>query len=260
MNLSRVSAIIIRHYFMTLHHMERFFDVFIYPVMALLVWGFLSKYVANISSPTLASFLLGGLILWVIFERIETDIGLSFMYDVWERNVVSFLATPITFLEYIIGLIFISIIKIIISFLAMWLIASVFYNFQITIMGFAIAFFWVNLFMSALAFGIFNISMVLRFGHGVGPLTWILPFFIQPFAGVFYPVSVLPEFFQKIAGVLPLSYVFEGMRYTLNTGKIDFQGVLISFLLNIIYVSASITLFALILNSSRKSGRLVKLN
>ncbi len=260
MNLTRVSAIIVRHYFMTTHHMERLFDVFIYPVMAIVLWGFVSKYVQVIQSSTLASFLLGGLILWVIFERVETDIGLSFMYDVWERNVVSFLTTPLTFLEYISGIIFISIIKIIISFLAMWLIASVFYNFQITMMGFVLALFWVNLFISAISFGLFNISMVLKFGHGVGPLTWILPFFLQPFAAVFYPVSVLPPVFQKIAQFLPLSHVFEGMRYTLKTGQVNYPEQLFAFILNIFYLTASLTLFSLVLNSSRKSGRLVKLH
>jgi ABC-2 type transport system permease protein len=35
---------------------------------------------------------------------------------------------------------------------------------------------------------------------------------ISPFAGVFYPVTVLPGWMQAVAMILPPSYVFEGMR------------------------------------------------
>ena len=35
---------------------------------------------------------------------------------------------------------------------------------------------------------------------------------VSPFAGVFYPVTVLPGWMQAIAALLPPSYVFEGMR------------------------------------------------
>lgn len=260
MSIIRIYAVIIRHFFMTLHHMERFFDVFIFPVMALVMWGFITKYVQNVNSPSVTTFLLGGLILWVIFERIETDLGISFMYDVWERNVVNFLATPLSFLEYIFGIVCITVLKITVSFLAMWIIASVFYHFQITAMGFALAIFWINLFMSAMAFGLLNITLVMRFGHGVGPLTWILPFLLQPFSAVFYPVSILPPVFRAIASALPMSHIFEGMRYTLTTGQINLDQAVLATLLSILYLAVSLTLFSITLNWSRTSGRLVKLN
>lgn len=260
MNPTRVFAVIIRHFFMTLHHLERFFDVFIFPVMALVMWGFITRYVQNVDSPSLTAFLLGGLILWVIFERIETDLGISFMFDVWERNVVNFLSTPLTFLEYIFGIISITVIKIIVSFASMWLVASVFYNFQITSMGLALALFWINLFMAAMAFGLLNITLVMRFGHGVGPLTWILPFLLQPFSAVFYPVSVLPPVLQKISYALPMSHIFEGMRYSLSTGGINYQEALLATILSILYLAVSISLFAVTLNWCKTSGRLVKLN
>jgi ABC-2 type transport system permease protein len=35
---------------------------------------------------------------------------------------------------------------------------------------------------------------------------------VSPFAGVFYPVSVLPAWMQAIAAAMPPSNVFEGMR------------------------------------------------
>lgn len=259
MNFNRIAAIMLRHYFLTLHQMERFFDVIISPILVLIMWGFLSKYVQNIESQTLASFLLGGMILWVVFEKVSTDIGVNFMFDIWDRNVINVLASPITFSEYLGGLIMISLIKILVALTSMWLMAGVFYNFQITSLGFGLALLWINLFIFAVAFGILNVALVLRYGHSIGPLTWILPFFVQPFAAVFYPLNILPPVFQKIAFFLPISHVFEGMRFTFRTGQFDFNNFWVATFLNFIYISASLAFFAFTLKKVLRSGKLVKL-
>lgn len=259
MNLNRVWAIILRHIFLTMHQMERFFDVMISPVLVLVMWGFLAKYVQNIESSTLAAFLLGGMILWVVFEKVSTDIGVNFMFEIWDRNVINLFTSPITFLEFIVGLLVISFIKIMIALTTMWLMASIFYNFQITSLGFGLALLWVNLFIFAVAFGIFNVSLILRYGHSIGPLTWILPFFVQPFAAVFYPLSILPPLFQKIAWAIPISHVFEGMRYAFKTNQFDFNNFWIAVILNIIYLSLSIAFFSYTFKKALQSGRLVKL-
>lgn len=259
MNLNRIYAIILRHMYTTMHQLERFFDVIISPVLVLILWGFLSKYVQNIQSSQLASFLLGGMILWVVFEKVSTDIGVNFMFEIWDRNIINLLASPITFLEFIVGLLSISFIKIMIALLSMWLMSSIFYNFQITSLGFGLALLWINLFIFATAFGIFGVSLILRYGHSIGPLTWILPFFVQPFAAVFYPISVLPPLFQKIAYILPISHVFEGMRYTFKTGQFDVNSFWTALLLNFIYLTLSVGFFAFTLNKALRSGRIVKL-
>lgn len=259
MNLNRVSAIILRHVFLTMHQMERFFDVIISPILVLILWGFLSQYVQNIQSSTLAAFLLGGMILWVIFEKVSTDIGVNFMFDIWDRNIINVLASPITFVEYLGALVSISFIKILVALTSMGLMAAIFYNFQITALGFGLALLWINLFIFALSFGILNISLVLRYGHSIGPLTWILPFFVQPFAAVFYPLSILPPIFQKIAIALPISHVFEGMRFTFQTGQFDYGNFWWAIGLNVIYLTASFAFFAYTLRSALRSGRLVKL-
>lgn len=258
MNLNRVFAIVTRHYFTAIHQLERFFDVLISPILMIVLWGFLSKYIQGLNTPTLASFLLGGIILWAIFEKVSTDIGVNFMFDIWERNFINVMSTPITFLEYLTGLIIVSFLKILLTLLSMFLIAAIFYNFQISSLGFGVILFSLNLFIFATSFGIFNISLVLRFGHAIGPMTWILPFFVQPFAAVFYPISVLPEVFQKIAYFIPISHVFEGMRQVLQTGQFSAEQFWTALILNIVYLIASISFFSFILRKVLKSGRLIK--
>lgn len=257
-NLNRVFAIILRHYFTAIHQLERFFDVLISPVLMIILWGFLSSYVQGLNTPTLAGFLLGGIILWAIFEKVSTDIGINFMFEIWDRNFINMMATPLTFLEFLTGLTIVSIIKLMLTLLSMFLIAGIVYQFQITSLGWGLILFAFNLFIFATSFGIFNISLILRFGHSVGPLTWIIPFFVQPFAAVFYPVSVLPTFFQKVAYFIPISHVFEGMRGVIKTGQFNSQLFWTALSLNIIYLTLSVLFFAFVLRMVLKSGKLVK--
>ncbi|MDP2632801.1 MAG: ABC transporter permease [Candidatus Curtissbacteria bacterium] len=258
MNLTRVYGIMLRHIFLTIHQLERFADMFLFPVFGLVLWGFLANYV-QIQSSQLAAFFMGGLILWVIFERVSTAVGVDFMFDVWERNIMNILASPITLLEYISGLVVVSIVKVLVSLSAMLIIAAIFYNFSIGALGIWLVLFWFNLVLFAVSLGIFSIALVLRWGHTIGPLTWILPFAIQPFSGVFYPVSVLPELAQRIVWFLPLPHVFEGMRHTMSTGKFDFGEFLVGFGLNLVYFVLVVLFFAYMFDLVKKKGTLVKL-
>ena len=259
MNLSRVWGIILRHVFLTTHQLERFSDLFMFPLFGLVLWGFLANYV-QFQSSSLASFFLGGLILWIIFERVGTSIGIDFMWDIWEKNIMNVLASPITLLEYIGGLVIVSVAKVFISFIAMILVVLAFYNIEvISGLGFSLVFFWINLVFFAVVMGIFDIVLVIRFGRAVGPLTWILPFMIQPFSAVFYPVSVFPEVLQKIVWLLPLSHVFEGMREVFATGNFNQGAFFIALVLNIVYFVLVVLLFSYTFNVVKRKGTLVKL-
>ena len=258
MSLTRIFAIGLRHYFLTIHHLERFADLFIFPVVGLIMFGFLANFV-KVQSSGLAAFFLGGVILWVIFERVGTAVGIDFMYEIWERNLVNILASPITTVEFVTSLVLISLTKVFISFSAMFLIALFFYQFNIFALGFSLVFFWVNLLLFAVSLGIFNIGIITRWGHSAGPLTWVLPFAIQPLAAVFYPVSILPEFVQKIAWFLPLSHVFQGMRYTFANGSFNSGEFLAAFGLNVVYFTFAVGFFSLMFKLSKKRGTLAKL-
>src|SRR3989344_5763842 len=239
MNLSRVYAIVLRHYYLTIHQLERASDLFLFPILGLVLWGiFAVAFKDQFSSFVL--FLVGGMILW----------------DVWERNLINVMASPITLFEYISGLVAVSVVKVVVSFFAMWVVASLLFGFSISSFGFSLAAFWINLVIFAVVLGIFNVSIVMRFGNTVGPLTWILPFMIQPFAAVFYPISVLPPLVQKAVWFLPISHVFEGMRYTFEHKSFNSSEFLIAFVLSVVYFVLVLIFFAYMLNLVKRKGTL----
>ncbi len=258
MSLNRIWAIALRHIYLSRRQLERFGDLILFPMVGIMLWGFVSKFV-GINSPSLIGFLIGGLILWIVFERVGTSIGVDFMYEVWDRNIVNILASPITVREFISGLVLVAVVKVLVSFAIMWFIAAVFFGFNLGSLGTYLVLLWFNVIIFAVSLGIFNIALIIRYGGTIGPLTWILPFLLQPFSAVFYPVSALPGFLQSIVWFLPLTHVFEAMRYTLRTGQINANEFWIALAINVVYFVLVVLFLAYMFDLVKRKGTLVKL-
>src|SRR4029079_14070367 len=105
-----------------------------------------------------------------------------------------------------------SFIRLVIGVVAVTLLASWFFGFNLWSLGFGLGAFFANLLLTAWAVGTIVSGLILRNGMGAENLAWTLMFLIMPVTAVFYPVAVLPPFIQPIAWALPPTYVFEGLR------------------------------------------------
>ena len=85
--------------------------------------------------------------------------------------------------------------------------------------------FLLELFLFGVALGIFCAGVVLRLGPASEWFIWPIPALLSPFAGVFYPLSVLPKWMRLLAHLLPPSYVFEAMRKIVAGGGVSFSGL-----------------------------------
>ncbi len=92
------------------------------------------------------------------------------------------------------------------------------------------------LFLFGIALGILGSGMVLRLGPASEWFIWPIPALIAPFAGVFYPLSTLPQWMRDISLLLPPSYVFEGMRAVVSGGQVSGAALLWSGCLTVLYV------------------------
>jgi ABC-2 type transport system permease protein len=104
--------------------------------------------------------------------------------------------------------------------------------------------------------GLVGIAAVLRFGENAQVIAWSLVFVAQPLAGIFYPVSVLPAPLQTVAWLMPASHVFEGMRTVMGGGAVPWDRLAWAAGLNVIYLAATLGLFAWALSDARRRGRL----
>jgi ABC-2 type transport system permease protein len=237
-------------------------EIFYWPFLDLLVWGFVSLYLARMGGeglPNFVAFFLGALILWDILFRSQQGISVSFLEDVWSRNLLNLFVSPLRPIEYIFSLMLVSAVKIVLVGIVLAGLAWLFYSFNVFIIGVSLIPFILSLVALGWAIGIVTTSLILRFGQQAEVLAWGIAFLFQPVSAVFYPVSVLPPFLQAIAKCVPSAHVFEGMRAVLSDGVFPLERLAGAFGLNVVYLVVSFIFFYRVFRTVRRKGLLAKI-
>jgi len=260
MSWRRVLAINVRYLYLLKRNPARLFDIFFWPVMDLTVWGFVSLYLVQTSGdlPGIVAQFLGALILWDILLRSNFGVSVSYLEDVWTRNVLNLFVSPLTKGEYVLSLVLTSVVRVLMSATVLTIGALVLFHFNIFTLGLALVPLFINVIIFGNIVGIIAMSLVIRFGQSMEIFAWALAFFVVPFAAVYYPVSVLPSAVEAVARALPPAHIFEAMRTVLHTGQMPWGEFLIALGLNAVYFAAAISFFAFVFRNALKHGRLVK--
>lgn len=259
MKFHRVFALVQRHTFLIRRSPPRMIEMVFWPVMDLFVWGFLTVYLKKIPEiPASITFLIGAMIFWDIFFRAQQGVTMSFIEDVWSKNLLNLFVAPLRLWEflaatYIIGLIKVTVIVLVLSGLALS-----FYDFNLYSLGLSLIPLFANLLVMGWAFGMFTTALIVRFGQSVEALAWGIPFLVQPLSAVFYPVSALPAWLQPLSLCLPSTHSFEGMRQVLEGRGFPLDHVLWGLGLNVLFLAAAGWFFAWMFGIARKRGYLAK--
>lgn len=261
MNWNRIYALMLKYAYICSRNAFRAMDVCFWPTVDLLVWGFVTLYLLKISGavPAMITFLVGAVILWNVFYRAEQAVCLSFMEDMWSRNLLNIFTSPVKVSEFLTASCLIGLAQALIVVMILSVMAVFMYNFNITTMGIELGSLFANLMLMGWALGLIATALIIRFGPQAEVLAWAIPFLVQPLCAVFYPVSVLPAWLQPLARCVPASYVFEGMRASL-AGSHDTvaQYVFTAFGLNVLYLAGAGLLFKFMFEQAREKGLLAK--
>ena len=84
---------------------------------------------------------------------------------------------------------------------------------------------------------------LIRFGPSFENIAWSSLFLLAPLGCIYYPIEILPNFFQLIAKGLPLVYIFDEARNILLSGNIDYENLKQAYILNLIFLTLGISLF-----------------
>ncbi len=260
--LNRIYAMFLRYLYLHQRSLPRNLEIIFWPVMDLLVWGFVTLYLQKITSSAaggIVVFLIGAMIFWDILYRAQQTISIPFMEDQWARNTLNLLISPLRFWEWMTAMICYGIVKITVIIAVLAVLAWQFYHYSIGSLGFSLLPLIANLLLFGWALGIFTTGLLLFWGHTAEALIWGIPFLIQPFSAVFYPMSVLPAWLQPVSRMLPSTYVFEGMREVIQNGTLDPALCWSAFGLNFVYLCLAGFSLRGMLVKARQSGRLSRL-
>ena len=113
--------------------LPRWMEIFYWPLLDLLVWGFLTLYLKKIPSflPSAVVSLLGALLLWDMLYRAQQGISVMFLEEIWSRNLIHLLVAPVTPYHIVFGAILSSFGKVLLSSMVAATLAYFLFSFKI---------------------------------------------------------------------------------------------------------------------------------
>jgi ABC-2 type transport system permease protein len=257
--LHRINAMILRYWYLLMSSWPRLLELLYWPALQVITWGFIQYYIAQNASffARAGGTLIGAVILWDILFRGQLGFSISFLEEMWARNIGNLMMSPLKPIEFLLALMIMSLIRLAIGVIPMTLLALFLFHFNFYSLGLPLIAFFCNLIFTSWAVGIFVSGLVLRNGLGAESIVWTLMFAIMPLACIYYPVSVLPGWLQIVAWTLPPTYVFEGMRALLIDHTFRADLMLDALVINAGLLAASFGAFLALLRSAKKHGSLL---
>ena len=210
----RMGAMVLRYLYLLRGSWPRIAELIYWPTMQVILWGFITKFFVTHSSwlAQAGGVLIAGVLLWDVLFRSQLGVAVSFLEEVWARNVGQLFVTPLQPYELMLSLATISLLRTLIGTVPAALLAIPLYSFSIFTLGLPLVVFFAVLMIFGWAMGLAVSGCILRYGLGAESLAWLAIFALAPLSGIYYPIATLPHWLQPVAWALPMAYVFEGMR------------------------------------------------
>ncbi|MBK8174092.1 MAG: ABC transporter permease [Rhodospirillales bacterium] len=256
----RVAAIVLRHLFVLRRSWPRILELAYWPLVQMVLWGFITLFFVHHSSwvAQASGVLISAVLLWDVLFRANLGVSVSFMEEMWARNLSQLFASPLRPHEFVIALALMSLLRTLISVVPAMVLALPLFGVSVFSLGLPLAAFFANLLLFGWSIGLIVSALVLRLGLGAESLAWVAVFAIAPLSGVYYPVNVLPDWLQPIALSLPSAYVFEGMRSILFDARVRYDLMAAAFALNAGFMVSAGAFFLYIYRIARERGLLVQ--
>ena len=258
----RVWGLMYRHLALYRRSWPRLLELMCWPVLQMLVWGFVTAWLAGVQNNTASvttGVLLGGVLLWEVTLRSKMGFAISFLEEIWSRNLGHIFVAPLRPRELVAGLVAMSMLRTAIGVGPAILLAFLLYGFGIWTLGPGLVLYFAALMAMGWAVALGVTALILRHGAGAEALAWGVLFGLAPFSAVFYPVSVLPAWLQPVSLAIPATHVFEGMRAALLEGRFAWHQLAYAFALDVIWLGLAAWLFLAQFQAARVRGALMNI-
>lgn len=252
----RMWAISLRHLRQMPRDIGRLINVFYWPLLDIMLWGFTAQWVQK-SYAYDAKFsltVLTAMVCWQLVVRANLDVSTLLLEDIMDHNIANIFSTPLALFEWAGGIFMLSVINLFSLTLFCTLAVELFYRLNILQAGILLAPFIFNLFIMGLAIGFCSAGILISCGRRSLGIIYMMGWFFAPFSGAFYPITVLPISMQIIAQALPISRAIEGIRLVVSTGEISWNLFLVSLLMSSFYLICSFVFFIHMFARSKSKG------
>lgn len=180
----------------------------------LLIFGaFMGKRIGTVGDNSYASFIIPGLILMAVITNSYGNVSTSFFSMKFQKNIEEILVSPIPEWLIVLGFAFGGIIRGTLVALCVFVVILIAPGIQLKLQSpiFALALLFLTAAFFSLA-GLLNAMFAKKFDD----VSFIPTFVLTPLTylgGIFYPLSSLPELWQKVAAANPIQHIVSALRY-----------------------------------------------
>src|SRR3981189_2113290 len=123
--LQRVGAMVLRYVYLLRSSWARVLELVYWPAIQLFIWGFLQLYITQNSGffARAGGVFIGAVLMWDILFRGQLGFSISFLEEMWSRNLANLMISPLRPVEFVIALLILSVIRLAIGVVAGTLLA-----------------------------------------------------------------------------------------------------------------------------------------
>ena len=267
----RIGALLRRHFYLLRGSPIRIGEIIYLPTVQMLLWGFVAQFLAQSLAATSASggaagklasqipaLLVAGVLLWEVLFRSQVGVALSFLEEIYARNLGHLFVSPVRLWEVVVSLFVMGLARTLLGVGVAAALAFAVHRLSVFDLGLPLLAFFANLMVLGWAFGLIACALVLRYGIAAENFAWGTVFAIAPICGIYYPIATLPAWVQPIAYAIPASHVFEGMRAVATQGVFAWDHFWWATGLNVVYLGCALVALLAAFGSARRLGLLLQ--
>jgi len=147
----RVGAMVLRYWYVLRSSWPRMFELMYWPTVQMCMWGLLQLYLSQNSGffARAAGTFIGAVILWDILFRGQLGFSISFLEEMWARNLGNLMISPLRPIEFVAALMVMSLVRLAVGMVPVTILAMVFFGFNLYSLGLGLSVFFLNLLLTS---------------------------------------------------------------------------------------------------------------
>jgi ABC-2 type transport system permease protein len=261
MRWHKIYGLSLRHLYLIKNSFPRVLDLFYWPCIQIVLWGFISKFFSMDSAyySDAVGIILTAAILYDFLFRSSISYNMMFLEEIWSRNFTNLFIAPIRISEIIAALTLTAIIRTSIGLVPAALLAIPLFGVSVFDLGPPLFLLLLSLYIFGVTLGLLVTSGLIRFGPSFENIAWASLFFLAPLGCIYYPIEILPEWLQIISKMLPLVHIFEEMRSILINNTVNYFIIYKAISISSLYFLLGVIVFYLSYNGARIRGTLINI-
>ncbi len=232
-------------------------DLLFWPLISLISIGLMAKFV-NLGEGMLGFVMTGALAAGVL-QIAQLDVGYAVLYELWSKSLKHTLLTPVGVTEGVCGTWVCGMARGLMTFIILALAGSYGFGFHLPD-AITTVLFLLGLFTCALILGILVNILILSFGQKVEITAWMFAHLFMILCGIYYPVDMLPPFFQALALSVPITHFLEFFRQAYGFKAHTAYPLLTGFALSAFYLAAALHFLKNAYTRARRKGIVIRLS